>query len=52
MATLPAQHKAREHLSNIHIAMILALDKVLISQRKIAALIKTSRTAVLRALQT
>jgi hypothetical protein len=45
-------HKAGEHLSDIHIAMILALDKVSIPQRKIASLIKTSRTAVQRALTT
>jgi hypothetical protein len=52
MATPPVQHKIGEHLSDVHIAMILALDKVLISQRKIAALIKTSQIAVQRALQT
>jgi len=52
MAALPVHHKAGEHLSDVHIAMILALDKVLISHRKIAALNKTSRTAVQRALQT
>jgi hypothetical protein len=52
MATLLVQHNAGGHLSDIHIAMILALDKVSISQQKIAALIKTSRTAVQRAFQT
>jgi len=52
MAAITVQHKAGEHLSDVHIAMILALDKVLISQRKIAALIKTSRTAIQRVLQT
>ena len=52
MAALSIQHNAGEHLSDVHIAMVLALDKVSISQRKIATLIKTSRTAVQRALQT
>ena len=52
MAALSVQHKAGEHLSDVYIAMILALDKVTIFQRKIAALIKISRTAVQRALQT
>jgi hypothetical protein len=52
MAAHPVQHIAGEHLSDIHIAMILALDKVSIPQRKIATLIKTSKTAVQRALQT
>jgi len=51
MAVLSVQHKAGEHLSDVHIAMILTLDKVRISQRKFATLIKTSRTAVQRALQ-
>src|SRR5579859_5133351 len=52
MAASSVQHKAGEHLSDVHIAMILTLDKVMIPQRQIAALIKTSKTAVQRALQT
>ena len=52
MAGSSLLHKAGKHLSDIHIAMILALDKVSISQRKIAALIKCSRDAVQRALAT
>jgi hypothetical protein len=52
MAALSVQHRAGDHLSDVHIAMILALDKVAISQRRIAALIKTSRMAIQLALQT
>jgi len=52
MAAVSVQHSAGKHLSDIYIAMILALDKVSISQWQIAALIKTSRTAVQHTLQT
>jgi hypothetical protein len=52
MADTSVLHKAGEHLSDIHIAMILALDKVSIPQRKIASLIKCSRDAIQRALAT
>lgn len=52
MAAPSVQHNTGEHLSDIHIAMILALDKVSIPQRKIATLLTTSKTAVQRALQT
>ena len=46
------EHAAGKHLSDIQIAMILALDKVSTPQRKIATLIKTSKTAVQCALRT
>ena len=52
MTSLSTLHKVGEHLHDIQITMILALDKVSIPQWKIASLIKTSRTAVQRVLQT
>jgi len=36
----PDEHKLGKHLSDIEIAEILALDKVKISQRQIASLLK------------
>ena len=44
------EHKSGEYLSDIKIAQILALDKVAISQRKIAALLKRGRKAIQNAL--
>src|SRR5436189_5341388 len=40
------ERKPGKHLSDIEIAEVLALDKVKISQRKIASLLKCSRKAV------
>ena len=45
-----APRRSGEHLSDVDIAKILALDKVSISQRKIASLVKCSRDAIQRAL--
>ena len=42
----PAVWYHGKHLSNVDIAKILALDKVLTSQQKIASLIKCSRTGI------
>jgi len=52
MTDSPAERKSGEHLSDIDIAKILALDKVLIPQRKIASLVKCSRKAIQHALTT
>jgi len=52
MKNCPALRKVGEHLSDIDIAKILALDKVSISQRKIASLVKCSRDTVQHALAT
>jgi hypothetical protein len=46
------QRKSGEHLSDIEIAQILALDKVAIPQRQIASLLKRSRKTIQNALAT
>jgi DDE superfamily endonuclease/Transposase len=46
----PTLRKVGQHLSDIDIAKILALDKVSIPQRKIASLVKCARKAVRNAL--
>src|SRR5947209_5184585 len=46
------ERKSGEYLSDVQIGQILALDKVAISQRKIAALLNCSRKAVQNALTT
>jgi len=48
----PDEHQPGKHLSDIEIAEILALDKVKISQRQIASILKCSRKAVQDALAT
>ena len=50
MADSPAARRSGEHLSDVDIAKILALDKVSTPQRKIASLIKCSRAAIQNAL--
>jgi len=52
MTEPPAVRRSREHLSDIDIAKILALDKASTSQREIASLVKCSRTGVQRVLTT
>ena len=42
----PAKQRRREHLSDIDIAKILALDKASTSQWEIASLVECSRTGV------
>ena len=46
MADSPAARRSGEHLSDVDIAKILALDKASTPQRKIAPLIKCSRKAI------
>ena len=46
MTEPPTERRSGEHLSNIDIAKILALDKASTSQREIASLVKCSRTGV------
>jgi hypothetical protein len=50
MNDTPAQHKFGQHLPDIQIAFVLALDKVKTTQRKIASFVKCSRKAVRNAL--
>ena len=50
MNDTPAQHKFGQHLPDIQIAFVLALDKVKTTQQKIASLVKCSRKAVRNAL--
>jgi len=50
MGASAAVHKQRQHLSDIQNAFVLAFDKVKITQRKIASLVKCSRKAVRNAL--
>ena len=50
MSDAPAQHEFGQHLSDIQIAFVLALDKVKTTQRKITSLVKCSRKAVRNAL--
>jgi len=44
------ERRSGEHLSDIDVAKILALDKVVTSQREIASLVKCSRNAVRKAI--
>jgi len=46
MTEPPTERRSGEHLSDIDIAKILALDKASTSQREIASLVKCSRTGV------
>src|SRR5579859_783730 len=52
MTEPPTIRHSREHLSDVDIAKILALDKASTSQREIASLVKCSRTGVQRVLTT
>src|SRR5438046_323972 len=48
MSDSPALHKLGQHLSDIQIAFVLAFDKVKVTQREIASLVKCSRKAASR----
>src|SRR5579859_1365652 len=50
MSDSPAIHKLGQHLSDIQVAFVLAFDKVKVTQREIASLVKCSRKAVRNAL--
>ena len=50
MSESAAVHKQGQHLSDIQIAFVLAFDKVKVTQRKIASLVRCSRKAVRNAL--
>jgi transcriptional antiterminator len=50
MTDTPMVRKDGQHLSDIQIAFVLAFDKVKVTQRNIASLVKCSRKAVRNAL--